>query len=456
MTLHLKFKMVRTALFIFAAAMLMPFMSFSQAIKVEIKQDETGRYMLYRGGEPYYIKGAGGSNHIDELISLGGNSIRTWGIDEADEALEKAEKNGLTVMLGLWVQHERHGFDYNDEAAVQAQLERFTEIVKKYKDHPSILLWGIGNEVDLFYSNKKVWDAIQDIAKMIHEIDPNHPTSTVTAGLEEDEVKQIKARAPDIDIYGINTYGDIAKISENLSDFGWKGPYIVSEWGPNGHWEVPKTPWGAPLEQTSTEKAASYAMRYDKYIFQQKQQCIGSYVFLWGQKQETTSTWYGLFTEKGDPTEPLDELHQAWKGRPIDNRAPEIEEIKFNDFEDKLNVRLMAGEDYEVSLSFKEPDQDRASVKWMVFPESSNTKAGGDFENSLQPVLGSFKKKRKSEAVIKAPEEEGAYRIFVFIQDPDNRTAYANIPFYVYPRTKEDGQSQWIQLKERELNVNRD
>jgi hypothetical protein len=454
MILHLKFKPgILLALFA-VLSVLAPHYTNGQAIKVEVKK-VNGQYTLIRGGEPYYIKGAGGSTQIDELIALGGNSIRTWGIDEADEALEKAEKHGLTVMLGLWVQHERHGFDYNDEEAVQAQLERFTEIVKKYKDHPSILLWGIGNEVDLFYSNKKVWDAIQDIAKMIHEIDPNHPTSTVTAGLEEDEVKQIKERAPDIDIYGINTYGDIAKISENLSDFGWDGPYIVSEWGPNGHWEVPKTTWGAPIEQTSTEKAASYAMRFDKYISQQREQCIGSYVFLWGQKQETTSTWYGLFTEKGNPTEPLDELHQAWKGKPIPNKSPEINEVKFKDFDDKKDIRLKAGDTYELTIDFKDPEGDRTKVWWAVYPESSDTKAGGDFESSLQPVLGTFTKRKKDHAVVRAPEEEGAYRVFVYVQDKHKRTAYANIPFYVYPRSDKDPNPNWIQIKERELKVDR-
>ena len=47
---------------------------------------------------------------------------------------------GLTVLFGLWVGCERQGFDYDDSKAVQAQLERFTEIVKTYKDHPAILI----------------------------------------------------------------------------------------------------------------------------------------------------------------------------------------------------------------------------------------------------------------------------------------------------------------------------
>ena len=110
-------------------------------------------------------------------------------------------------------------------------------MVKKYKDHPALLMWSIGNEVDLFYSNTKVWD-VADIAAMIHEVDPNHPTNTVTAGLDPKDVL-IMNRAPDIDIYGINTYG-MSIIRENIRAAGWDKPYIISEWGPNGHWEVLK------------------------------------------------------------------------------------------------------------------------------------------------------------------------------------------------------------------------
>ena len=208
---------------------------FGQAIKVEVKQVD-GNWQLFRGGEPYYIKGAGGLGYMEEVVERGGNSIRTWSVDDAQETLDKAHELGLTVMMGLWVQHERHGYDYDNEAANKAQLEYFTRMVKKYKDHPALLMWSIGNEVDLFYSNTKVWNVVQEIAAMIHEVDPNHPTNTVTAGLDEKEVALIMENAPDIDIYAINTYGEVGIIRDKIRASGWTGPYIIAEWGPNGHW----------------------------------------------------------------------------------------------------------------------------------------------------------------------------------------------------------------------------
>ena len=50
--------------------------------------------------------------------------------------------------------------------------EKLREEVLKYKDHPALLAWGIGNELNLQYKNPKVWNAVNDIAKMIHEVDP--------------------------------------------------------------------------------------------------------------------------------------------------------------------------------------------------------------------------------------------------------------------------------------------
>lgn len=427
------------------------FVSLSQAIPVEVVQT-AGGYTLHRGGEPYYIRGAGGHDNLDELLVLGGNSIRTWSAEDADEILDAAHEKGLTVMFGLWVQHERHGFNYDDEAAVQAQLNHFRNIVTKYKDHPALLLWGVGNEVDLFYSNTKVWDAVQDIAAMIHEVDPNHPTSTVTAGIDSTEIYLIKTKAPDIDIFACNTYGDLYKTPSNIIKYGWDGPFIIAEWGPNGHWEVEKTEWGAPIEQTSTEKAESYGSRYGNYIAAYRDKCIGSYVFLWGQKQETTSTWYGLFTEGGNPTEPLDRLYAAWQGREPENAAPSITSLTLDNRTGVNSIYLKAEDVYEASLTFTD-DQNDVDVDWFVYSESTAQSAGGDFEESIPPVLGLFSRRGDDYARFRAPEEEGAYRLYVFITDNAGKVAYANIPFYVNPRLESDPPARSVRFKEQTLDI---
>jgi hypothetical protein len=428
----------------------------AQAIKVELAKKD-GHDILVRGGEPYYVKGAGGHTQIDVLVEMGGNSIRTWSAADARKVLDEAHEKGLTVMVGLWVGHERHGFDYNNVEAISKQLVHFTTIVNELKDHPAILFWGIGNEVDLFYTNTQVWDAIQDIAAMIHRVDPNHPTSTVTAGLDSLEVALIKEKAPDIDIYCVNTYGDIGNVPENIRKFGWDGPYMITEWGPNGHWEVAKTPWGAPLEQTSEEKAVSYDNRYKDYIEKYKDKgSLGSYVFLWGQKQETTETWYGLFDAQGRPTRALDQLQRNWKGSLPKNQAPIVKSLTLNGSDAKGGDKLVfiADQKIEAQVIAEDPNGDKLDFEWAILPEATNTGSGGDAEEALQSIPGKLKRASGNTAVVIVPEKEGGYRLFVKVVDPDGKIGYANIPFYSYPADPNGEQREWVKWKKQEMSNN--
>ncbi len=398
-------------------------------VKVELKQIN-GSYKLYRNGKPYYIKGAGGKSYLDRLAAYGGNSIRTWSLDNAKEVLDEAHKHGITVMLGMWVQHERHGFDYNNEERVAEQLEKFTKAVKELKDHPALLLWAIGNEVNLQYTNKNVWNAVQDIAAMIHKEDPNHPTTTVTAGIDQDLVTQIQTKCQDIDILSVNTYADAPNIPSKVRQFGWKGAYLITEWGPNGHWEVAKTKWGAPFEQTSTEKAQSYKERL-QVIMDDTTQCIGSYVFVWGNKQERTPTWYGIFLETGEESQVMDNLILGWSGKLPENQAPSITPIKLNNQQAPASIYLEANEDYTAQVTSKDPDGDNLMYEWVVMEESKSTKSGGDKE-AVPATLRNLKMKPKDGNLeFAAPSASGAYRLFVYVYDGQNNVATANVPFYV-------------------------
>ena len=165
-------------------------------VKVEVVRTDSG-YQLLRDGKRYTVRGAGmGVDDIERFAANGGNSIRTWSTlnEGTKELLDKAHAHGVTVALGLPVKAERHGFDYNDPEAVAGQLETVREEVLKYKDHPAVLAWLIGNELNHSYTNPKVWNAVNEIATMIHEVDPYHPASSTLAGFHADVVAEILAR----------------------------------------------------------------------------------------------------------------------------------------------------------------------------------------------------------------------------------------------------------------------
>src|SRR5262245_4918930 len=76
------------------------------AIPVKVVKSAAG-WRLYRGGEPYFIKGAAGDGPKDVLARAGGNSFRTWGVDaDTPRQLDEAQRLGLTVTLGIWLGHK--------------------------------------------------------------------------------------------------------------------------------------------------------------------------------------------------------------------------------------------------------------------------------------------------------------------------------------------------------------
>ena len=399
-------------------------------MKVEVRQ-VAGRYELRRGGQPYFVKGAGGSQYPDRVAAYGGNSLRTWDTRDAPQVLKQANAHHLTVLLGLDMARERHGFDYNNAAAVAQQLQTMRGEVLKYKDDPALLAWGIGNELNLDYTNPKVWDAVNEVARLIHELDPNHPATTVLAGVSAKEVALVQARCPALDLLAVNTYAGLSTIPQELKAAGWNGPYLVGEWGPTGHWECPLTPWKAPVEETSSQKAAVYQARYEASVPQDAAHCLGSYVFLWGQKQERTPTWYGLFTEDGQESEVLDVMQYLWAGHWPANRAPHLSSFLLDGKKSTDNIYLQPGHAYAVSAEVADPDRDPLRYRWELLPEATELSQGGDLEKRPPPLPGRLAGGAAGQATLTAPTAPGAYRLFLYASDGHNNVATANTPFFV-------------------------
>jgi hypothetical protein len=406
-------------------------------VKVEIRQTD-GKFQLLVNHRPFYVKGAGiefGSQ--EKLAAHGGNTFRTWrtenGRESGQSLLDRARTNGLYVVMGLDVGLERHGFNYDDSAAVARQLERIKGEVLKYKDHPSLIAWIIGNELNLRATNPKVWDAVNEISRMIHRVDTNHLTLTALAGINRDLVQQIKTRAPDLDLIGIQSYADIVNLPRHLKESGWDRPYLVTEWGATGHWEVGKTEWGAPIENDSTTKAENYRKRFEVAIRPDQEQCLGSFVFLWGQKQERTPTWYGMFLETGEETETVDVMHYLWNGEWPINRKPRVDGAWLDGKNAYQNIRLQPGKSYNVKLAAHGDTNALLTYFWEVLEESRDLKDGGDQESRPPALAGWLATSNAPETTIAIPAKSGAYRLFGYVYDGKGGAAHVNIPFFVEP-----------------------
>ncbi len=224
---------------------------------VKVQRDETG-YHLLRDGKPYVIKGGGGRVYLEALKEAGGNSLRTWGEDDLEPLLDRAQELGLTVTVGIWLGQERQGFNYGDADSVRREVEKARAFFRRYRRHPALLMWGLGNEMEGSGDNPVIWRTVNEIARVAKSEDPDHPTMTVIAEAGGRKISQFMSLCPDVDVLGINSYGGLSTLPKRLADAGLDRPYVITEFGPPGPWEVRKTSWGAPVEPTSTEKAKSY------------------------------------------------------------------------------------------------------------------------------------------------------------------------------------------------------
>ena len=396
-----------------------------------------GKYRLFVNGEKFFVKGGGCEfGPCYQIAAHGGNSFRTWRTDNGQrpalDILDEAYEHGLMVMMGLDVARERHGFDYDDEEAVAAQLERFRKEVMELKDHPALLGWGIGNELNLRYTNMRVWDAVNDIARMIKEVDGNHVTTTMLAGIGSMEVEYIAANCPDLDFLSIQMYGELINLKQVLDNAGYDGPYLVTEWGPVGHWEMPQTKWGRPIEQTSTEKSETIKIRYKEVILADEVNCMGSYVFLWGQKQERTPSWYGLFTEAGERMAPVQMMEYLWTGEWPEQKAPRVLDVEIFGKGGRFDsVELSQNGNYTAIINIEHHDKENLSVRAEIMPEPQELSDGGDYEPRPPSIEGLIVSSELTGVTFNAPEQPGEYRILVYVTDNYNNAGTANVPFLV-------------------------
>ena len=404
----------------------------AQSIPVEIRDEGNGTFTLLRGGEPYWIEGAGTSNTLRfaELAARGGNSVRTWGTDSGTgELLDSAYVHGLSVMLGLWIGRETDGFDYNDQTAVASQLEKFRQVVTAYRDHPALLAWGIGNEANAGYSNLKVWDAVNDISRMIHELDGNHPTLTVTADISQNLANTLSSRAPDLDLLGVNSYGGLSGVPGKVEGSDWKKPYIITEWGINGPWETGHTSWGAPLEPTSSEKALTFQNRYQNVIQANQGKLLGSYAFLWNSKTEGTLTWFGLFVNN-ETTEMTDVLQYMWTGSWPENRAPQIIRARMLDAPEQRSYILTHAAGNRVEILSDDPDGDSLRYEFLIRPETGEEGLTTLPGNTFPGIPGIISDVNGDTAGITFGNGQNNrnYRLYIFVRDGKGHVGTANLP----------------------------
>lgn len=210
-----------------------------------------GHYQLLVNGKPYLVKGV-----CYQPIPIGKDFTYNWWGDPAKpwlldgKLLKEAGANTVRFYMGgskpqqvkqvLSDLYNKYGIriifghplgaddfpppPYGDENYRAELKKEVLDMVKRYKEEPGIFLWLLGNENNLTFNDhsyawgsyeidkiedpqektlrkaKVYYSFINEVAKEIHKIDPNHPV--VMGNGEIFYLDIAKEAAPDVDILG--------------------------------------------------------------------------------------------------------------------------------------------------------------------------------------------------------------------------------------------------------------
>lgn len=118
---------------------------------------------------------------------------------------------------GLLVQEEVPFWGQDPEVAGEQQWRTFCqqieEMVEAHRNHPSVIAWGVGNELDA--QAKETVQYIKDAVAYTHELDPNRPANYVTNSIYSDPA------------YDGTTDGDVMMINDYIGT--WHGDLDTHE-----------------------------------------------------------------------------------------------------------------------------------------------------------------------------------------------------------------------------------
>lgn len=200
---------------------------------------------LHRDGKPFIMKGVGYSpvpigidpqigepwgdyftsnysliheRDLPEIRKMGANVLRLWVFREDrdhTDFLDKAYNNGkrpLYVVPTFWIGPSVYPNVCSTETRNNLKTA-FRSWVAKYKNHPAILMWSIGNELNASWnyggSSDCLFSLIEEMAKAAHEEegDDFHPVTTALADINLMEtLKKYDPLVPSVDVWGVNIY----------------------------------------------------------------------------------------------------------------------------------------------------------------------------------------------------------------------------------------------------------
>ncbi|MBB4744139.1 hypothetical protein BJY16_007598 [Actinoplanes octamycinicus] len=395
-----------------------------------------GNWTLTVNGTPWPVKGitygppqGAADGYMRDLKNMGVNTIRIWGPDaNTPVLLDTAARFGIKVIVGLWL---NHGADYvNDTAYKNAVKSEIVAKVNELKGRPGVLLWDVGNEVILEMQNyglsaaeveaRRVGYAkfVNEVAEAIHAADSNHPVTSTDAYTHA--WTYYKQYSPALDLLAVNSYGAIDTVKRDWIAGGYTKPYILTEGGPAGEWEVPNDANGVPTEPSDLQKKAGYTYSWNA-IKGHAGVALGATEFHYGLENDFGGVWLNT-TTGGWRRLGYAALREAYTGQPVPNTAPEISAMTVG-----TPSAVPAGGTFTVEVSASDPQGDAIRYNLMASDKHINNNKGLRYLTYTQTADGKF--------TVRAPETLGVWKVYVYAYDGQGNVGIEQRSFKVVPPT---------------------
>ncbi|MEV6710624.1 glycoside hydrolase family 2 TIM barrel-domain containing protein [Lentzea sp. NPDC051208] len=386
-----------------------------------------GNWQLTVDGRPWVVKGltwgppaADAARYMPELKSMGVNTLRTWGTDASTRPLlDAAASHGLRVINGFWLQPgggpgSGGCVNYVTDAPYKADmLGQIRQWVTTYRDHPGVLMWNVGNESILglqnCYSgteleNQRVAYAryLNEAARVIHAIDTNHPVTNTDAWTGA--WVYLKAHTPDLDLYSVNSYGNVCQVRQDWISGGYTKPYVLTEAGPAGEWEVPNDANGVPAEPTDLQKRDGYTQAWN-CITGHTGVSFGGTLFHYGTEYDFGAVWFNL-TPAGKKRLSFYSVQRAFGGATPANTPPVISAMT-------VPRTVAAGAPLTVDVTAADPDGD--ALAWSAAFNSKYIDNSGGLAGTPVRVGG-------NRLTVTAPDRLGVWKVYVMAEDGRGNT----------------------------------
>jgi hypothetical protein len=368
-----------------------------------------GHWRLTVNGAPYTVKGvtydSGNGTPatvLPDIAGMGVNTIRTWDTDSSSAPLfDAASANGVHVIAGLWLDQN---VDYATDTSYEATtLTKIKSTVTTYRNNPGLLMWDVGNEVMIGQSeSERIAYAkyVEQVTDAIHALDPNHPVTSTDAWTGAWTYYQ--KYTPDLDLYAVNTYGGIGSVASNWAAGGYTKPYVVTETGPAGSWEVPNDSNGIPQQPTDTAAAQAYTNAWSD-ITGNPGVALGATMFNYGTQNDEQGVWLNLRTG-GFKRLAYYAVERAYKGTVTGNTPPVIQHLT-------VTPTTGAAPGSPVTITVPAVDPDGDAVTYEVFETSKYINGDATMHQVTATTTGSGVLR------IPAPATAGVWKLAVYALD---------------------------------------